>query len=102
MEVRRVLKDGGKAIISVWALFQPRFFRKFPEMFLNFIRGGDFHDVYVPWRKGGRVFMRYYHLFTRSEFLSLLRKAGFSEIKYHKRSFRSRFFAENHVAVVRK
>ncbi|RDD53218.1 MAG: hypothetical protein BA066_05545, partial [Candidatus Korarchaeota archaeon NZ13-K] len=101
-EVRRVLKNDGIAIISVWALFQPRFFKKFPEMLLNILRGRSPGDVYVPWRRGDRVLPRYYHLFTRSEFLSLLRRAGFSEIRYYGRSFKSRFFVENHVAIVRK
>lgn len=102
VEVRRVLKDGGKAVISVWALFQPRFFKEFPRMFLNFVRGRGFRDTYVPWRKGDKVLLRYYHLFTRSEFLSLLEEAGFSEVEYHKSSFKSKFFAENHVAIARK
>ncbi|MEM1520079.1 MAG: methyltransferase domain-containing protein [Candidatus Korarchaeum sp.] len=102
IEVRRVLREDGVAIISVWALFQPRFFRKFPTMFVNFIRGMGFRDVYVPWRRGDKVLLRYYHLFTKSELLSLLRKAGFSEVRYYGRSFRSKLFAENHVAVARK
>ncbi|MCS7102604.1 MAG: class I SAM-dependent methyltransferase [Candidatus Korarchaeum sp.] len=102
IEVRRVLKEGGIAIISVWALLQPRFFKKFPHMLLNFIRGGSFRDVCVPWRKGDKVLLRYYHLFTRSEFLSLLREAGFSEVRYYRRSFKSRLFAENHVAIARR
>lgn len=102
MEVRRVLKKGGTAIISVWALFQPRFFRMYPNMLLNFLRGKGFKDVYVPWRRGDKVLLRYYHLFTKSELLSLLRRAGFREIEYRKRSFKSRIFAENHVAIARK
>lgn len=102
VEVRRVLKEGGKAIISVWALFQPRFFKEFPRMFLNFVRGRGFRDTYVPWRKGDKVLPRYYHLFTRSELLSLLEEAGFTEVEYRKRSFKSKLFAENHVAIVRK
>ncbi|RDD52981.1 MAG: class I SAM-dependent methyltransferase, partial [Candidatus Korarchaeota archaeon NZ13-K] len=53
-EVRRVLKNDGIAIISVWALFQPRFFKKFPEMLLNILRGRSPGDVYVPWRRGDR------------------------------------------------
>lgn len=102
IEVRRVLKEGGVAIISVWALFQPRFLKNFPSMLLNFIRGKGFRDVYVPWRKRDKVLLRYYHLFTRSEFLSLLREAGFSEVRYYGRSFRSKLFVENHVAIARR
>lgn len=102
MEVRRVLKSGGTAIVSVWALFQPRFFRMYPSMFLNFLRGGVFRDVHVPWKRGGKILMRYYHLFTKSELISLLRRAGFREIEYRKRSFKSRILAENHVAIARK
>ncbi len=101
-EVRRVLKDGGKAIVSVWALFQPRFFSKIPSMLLNPLRGREFGDVYVPWRTKERVYQRYYHLFTRSELVGLAKKAGFSDVRYYGRSFRSKWFAENHVVILTK
>ncbi|MCD6243751.1 MAG: class I SAM-dependent methyltransferase [Candidatus Korarchaeota archaeon] len=102
IEIRRVLREGGKAIISVWALFQPRFFSKLPKMLFSLLKGREFGDVYVPWRTRGRTYMRYYHLFTKNELLKLAREAGFSDIRYYKRSFRSKFFAENHVVILRK
>ena len=102
-EVRRVLKEGGKAVISVWALFQPRFLPRIPEMVWNVLRGWEFGDISVPWRSRrlGRV-DRFYHLFTKGELIRLVRSAGFSQLEYRKSSFRSRFFAENHVVIARK
>ncbi len=101
-EIRRVLKGGGKVIVSVWALFQPRFFKKLPIILLNPIRRRELGDLYVPWRTRGRIYQRYYHLFTRRELIDLVREAGFSEITYYKRNFKSKWFAENHVVVAIK
>ncbi len=103
-EVRRVLKEDGKAVISVWALFQPRFFRKLPKIVLNSLRGRELGNLYIPWRTKKKTYQRYYHLFTRRELLSLVREAGFSgtNMRYYKRNFRSRLFAENHVVIANK
>ena len=103
-EVRRVLKNDGEAIISVWALFQPRFFKKIPKIMLNPFRGRELGDLYIPWRTREKTYQRYYHLFTRRELINLVREAGFPDtnIKYYKRSFKSRLFAENHVVIVSK
>ncbi len=103
-EVRRVLKEDGEAIISVWALFQPRFFKKLPKIILDSVRGKELGDLYIPWRTRKKTYQRYYHLFTRRELINLVREAGFSDtnIRYYKRNFRSRVFAENHVVIVNK
>jgi SAM-dependent methyltransferase len=75
-ELRRVLKPGGEAFITVWNRCQPRFWLKGKE-------------VAVPWRAKGQVIYRYYYLFTYGEFAGLVKKAGFQllksfpEVSYH-------------------
>ena len=67
-ELKRVLKPGGEAFITVWNRWQPGFWFK-PK------------ELYVPWRKKNKILYRYYHLFTYAELEKLSIKAGFKIIK---------------------
>jgi len=64
-ELRRVLKPGGYAFITVWNLRQVKFWFKRNEMM-------------VPWRMKDKTLYRYYHPFTYGEIKQLARKAGLS------------------------
>jgi tRNA (uracil-5-)-methyltransferase TRM9 len=68
IELKRVLKPGGEAFITVWNRGQPRFWFKRKE-------------VGVPWRVKDRTIYRYYYLFTYGEMEALARKAGFRILK---------------------
>ncbi len=67
-ELRRVLKPGGEAFITVWNRWQPRFRFK-PK------------EVAVPWRTKGKTLYRYYYLFSYPELEKLVRRAGFEVLK---------------------
>lgn len=67
-ELRRVLKPGGEAFVTVWNRCQPRFWFK-PK------------NVRVPYRVEGKAFDRYYYLFTYGEIEKLARRAGFKILK---------------------
>jgi ubiquinone/menaquinone biosynthesis C-methylase UbiE len=67
-ELRRVLKPGGEAFITVWNRWQPRFWFK-PR------------EVAVPWRTKGKTLCRYYYLFSYHELEKLARRAGFEVLK---------------------
>jgi len=67
-ELRRVLKPGGEAFITVWNHWQPRFWLK-PK------------EVAVPWRKRGKTLYRYYYLFSYPELEKLVKKAGFEVLE---------------------
>jgi ubiquinone/menaquinone biosynthesis C-methylase UbiE len=69
-EIRRVLKKNGEAIISVWNKFQKRFI--FAEKESN-----------ITWTKAGKVYYRYYYLFTPYELKKLFKKNGFKILKYN-------------------
>ncbi len=63
-EIKRVLKQGGKAAIAVWNKLQPRFvFGKKEQM--------------VPWNLPKQTILRYYYFFTCWELKKLLKKQGF-------------------------
>ena len=68
IELKRVLKSGGEAFITVWNRCQPHFWFKRKE-------------VAVPWRTGGKVIYRYYYLFTYGELEDRVKKAGFTILK---------------------
>jgi tRNA (uracil-5-)-methyltransferase TRM9 len=68
-ELRRVLKPGGEAFITVWNRGQPRFWFK-PK------------EVAVPWRrKKGETLYRRYYLFSYGELEGLAEGAGFVVVK---------------------
>ena len=67
-ELRRVLKPGGEAFITVWNRWQPRFWFSSKE-------------VDVPWRTKGKTLHRYYYLFSYRELERLVEKAGFEVLK---------------------
>ena len=68
-ELRRVLKSGAEAFVTVWNRWQRRFFLKGKE-------------VTVPWRTGERIFHRYYYLFDRRELEKLALKSGFEIVEH--------------------
>ncbi len=91
-ELRRVLKPGGEAFLTVWNRCQPRFWFQDKE-------------VNVPWRAKGQIIYRYYYLFTYWEFAGLVKKAGFRLLKsapensYH---LPIKYFSRNICLLVKK
>jgi tRNA (uracil-5-)-methyltransferase TRM9 len=91
-ELERVLKPGGTALISVWALDQPRF----EELLENKSKDPDFADIFIPWtRSDGKVFQRFYHLFEKDELNDLITQTGLETEKYF-------FSSDNYFARVRR
>jgi len=91
-ELRRVLKPGGEAFITVWNRWQRRFWFKSKE-------------VTVSWRRGDKTLERYYYLFSYPELEKLARQAGFEVLKsfpessYH---YPLKFFSRNICLLLRK
>jgi tRNA (uracil-5-)-methyltransferase TRM9 len=91
-ELKRVLKPGGEAFITVWNRCQPAFWFKGKE-------------VAVPWKAKGKTIKRYYYMFTYWEFEKLVKKAGFEIIKsfseksYH---FPVKYFSRNICLIIKK
>ncbi len=91
-ELRRVLKPGGEAFITVWNRWQPRFWFK-PK------------EIAVPWRKRTQTLERYYYLFSYPELEKLVKKAGFGVLKsFPESSYRLpiKLFSRNICLLVRK
>ena len=91
-ELRRVLKPGGEAFITVWNRWQPRFWFK-PK------------EIKVPWRKRGKTLYRYYYLFSYPELEKLAKRTGFKVLKSFPESsyrFPVKLFSRNICLLVRK
>ena len=91
-ELRRVLKPGGEAFITVWNHRQPRFWFKSKE-------------VLVPWRTRSRILYRYYYLFSYGELERLVKQAGFEILQSFPESayrFPLKFFSRNICLLVKK
>ncbi len=84
-ELRRVLKPGGEAFITVWNGWQPRFLFKGKE-------------TIVPWRIKEEKLERYYYLFSYPEIKRLAKRAGFRVLRsFPESSYRYplRYFSRN-------
>lgn len=91
-ELRRVLKPGGEAFITVWNHWQPRFW----------FTG---REVAVPWQTKDKTLERYYYLFSYPELEKLVKQAGFSVLKSFPESsyrFPLKFFSRNICLLVKR
>jgi ubiquinone/menaquinone biosynthesis C-methylase UbiE len=81
-EMVRALRSGGLCMITTWYRWQRRLLLALVKgMFMRLTRSTfEFGDVYVPWRSRGKVYKRFYHLFTLGELRNLLSAEGL-EIK---------------------
>jgi hypothetical protein len=72
-EVVRVAKNGAEILVTVWRRYYPRFLIDF---FSNiFEKKFEFGDVYKKWRYHGKVYKRFYHLYSKKEFEKELKEA---------------------------
>jgi alkylated DNA repair protein alkB family protein 8 len=97
-ECHRVLKRGGKILITTWSLIQMRFLKKIPHIIYMYFKGYEFGDVYVSWGKE----KRFYHLFTMRELKSLVKECGFKIEKAYGEKVNSKIFPENCVIIARR
>ncbi len=91
-ELRRVLKPGGEAFITVWNRWQPRFW---------FSR----REVAVPWRTKSKTLHRYYYLFSYPELKKLVNQANLEVLKTFPESsyrFPIKTFSRNICLLVKK
>jgi SAM-dependent methyltransferase len=91
-ELKRVLKPGSEALITVWNRWQPGFWFKGRE-------------IKVPWRTREKTLYRYYYLFSYFELEKLVREVGlqvlrtFPEYRYR---FPIKYFARNICLLLKK
>ncbi len=99
--LKKVLKDEGLILITVWSLLQPKYFIR---AIMSYLSGkvADFGDVLIPWRHKGRKYLRFYHLFRKKELLALVQITGYKVLKQYTYNPTSRFFPQNYVVLAKK
>lgn len=91
-EIKRVMKEGGEAFLTVWNKWQ-----------LNFILEDKI--IEKEWKHSGETLKRKYYLYTYPEFERELKEAGLEILKiYPERDYDLpfKFFSENILALIRK
>ncbi len=71
-ELRRVLRDNGVALVSVWARYQPRIIIKVLRSLLKGYRGDSVWDILICSGLG----CRHYHFYSLKELISNAKEAG--------------------------
>lgn len=73
LEMKRLVKPGGKILISTWSINQPQKTRRTFNNYGNNI---------VLWNSYGKVYERYYYIFKLDEIKELIKKVGLIIINY--------------------
>jgi ubiquinone/menaquinone biosynthesis C-methylase UbiE len=73
-EIKRV---GIKILMSGWERWQLRFFWNLIKSFFS----GHFADIYVDWNYHGKIYKRFYHLYSKKELENDLKEVGFKNFK---------------------
>lgn len=72
-EVKRTIKKNGEILITIWRRFYPQFLI---DLFSNiFEKKFEFGDTYKKWTYHGKVYKRFYHLYSEKEFESELKES---------------------------
>ena len=77
-EIKRVLKNDGKLLLTVWYLLEKPYIWKlilkfaFKKIFKK--NKMDFFDIYLPWQN---KYLRYFHLFSKRDLKKEIQEAGF-------------------------
>ena len=72
--VGKLLKPGGKMLLTVWRRYYPRFIGDYFTSLFD--KKFEFGDVYKKWSYGGRVYKRYFHLYSQEELENEIYGAG--------------------------
>jgi len=101
MEINRILKKDGEAIISVWSRWQDKFRQHFIKKCLTNVNRKEFGDIDVYWRQHGLDISRFYHLYSKRELQNDIKQAGLDLIKIDGVKYFSKNYFDNYFAIVK-
>jgi alkylated DNA repair protein alkB family protein 8 len=101
-EINRILKNDGKALISVWSKWQDKYRNYFIKKYLLNKSIREFGDIFIFWRKDGLNIPRFYHLYSKIEFLNDINISGLKLLSIKGVKLRSNKYIDNYFAIVGK
>ena len=101
-ELYRVLKKNGKALISVWSRWQDKFRKDFFKKWFTEFNQNEFGDIDIYWKQHGLNIPRFYHLYSKQEFINDLKKANFQILDLQEVKLRSKKHPDNFFALIEK
>ncbi|KKU53792.1 MAG: Protein CBR-ALKB-8 [Candidatus Moranbacteria bacterium GW2011_GWE2_47_10] len=80
-ELLRIMKPDGHVVVTVWNLWQKKYFKAISQNWKNKLLGKselDWNDCYISFTDNqGKVFQRFHRAFTKRELKKLFEGAGF-------------------------
>jgi ubiquinone/menaquinone biosynthesis C-methylase UbiE len=102
IELNRILKKNGKALISVWSKWQDKYRKFFIKKFFHLKNFEEHGDIIIYWKRDNLKIPRFYHLYSRNEFISDIKSSGLNIIKIYDIKLSSKKYVDNYFALVRK
>lgn len=102
IELKRILKKNGKALISVWSRSQDKYKKYFENKLNNNKNNEELGDIIIYWKKDDLNFPRFYHLYSKNEFLKDINSSGLKLVKNYDVKLSSKKFIDNYFALVEK
>lgn len=101
-EVNRILKTDGTALISVWSRWQDKYRKQFFKKWFTQTGKTEFGDIDIYWRQHGLDIPRFYHLYSKREFLKDIRDSGLKLVEIHDICINSKKHPDNFFALIKK
>lgn len=89
-EIKRILKKDGQALISVWSSEQEKFKKDIDSN----------GNINIYWKQDKLNIPRFYHLYSREEFIDDLKKTGLKIIDFKEEKIRTKDKPDNYFAIV--
>ena len=101
-EIYRILKPGGRAIITVWSRWQDKYRQHFLIKMISQFGRNEFGDINLYWRQHGLNVSRYYHLYSKRELSKDFSKTGFKILSLEGKKIHSKKYVDNYFAIIEK
>jgi len=86
-------------LISVWSRWQDKYRMLFFKKWFTQIGKSEFGDINIYWRQHGLDIPRFYHLYSKKEFLRDIRDAGLEILEMQDVKMYSKKHPDNYFAV---